>query len=129
MNVLSHGLNGFNGLGAFKCKLFAPNPLNPFNPWLKNVCLLVFFCVVVPATHGQQSPTQQPFTIQINTQLVVETVVVKDKDGKNIEGLTEKDFTVTEDGVPQSISVFQFQKLEETPLPAGTGAQPAELVQ
>jgi len=31
---------------------------------------------------------QRPFTIKVDTQLVVETVVVKDKDGKNIEGLT-----------------------------------------
>src|SRR5262245_40529266 len=69
---------------------------------------------------------QQPFTIQVNTQLVVESVIAKDKDGKNIEGLIDKDFTVTEDGVPQTISVFQFQRLEDTP----AAAQPAaELVQ
>ena len=99
--------------------------------WKRILCLLwlILFCIVIPASHAQQ-PTQQPFTIQVNTQLVVETVVVKDKDGKSIEGLSEKDFTVTEDGVPQTINVFQFQKLEETPLPSGVAAQrPAELVQ
>src|SRR5205085_11236348 len=87
---------------------------------------LMFFSA--PAT-AQQQP---PFTIRIDTQLVVETVVVKDKDGKNLEGLTDKDFTVTEDGVPQTISVFQFQRLEDTPAPASSGGalQPAaELVQ
>src|SRR6185436_15662994 len=57
-----------------------------------------------------------------DTQLVVETVIVKDKDGKTIEGLTEKDFVVTEDNVPQTISVFQFQRLEDTP---AAPAQPA----
>src|SRR5689334_18756187 len=31
----SHGLNGFNGLGANNLHLNAPNPLNPFNPWLR----------------------------------------------------------------------------------------------
>src|SRR5215467_5392980 len=70
---------------------------------------------------------QQPFTIKIDTQLVVETVIVKDKDGKNMEGLTDKDFAVTEDGVPQTISVFQFQRLEDTPAqaqPAGDLVQP-----
>src|SRR5262245_41532987 len=36
---------------------------------------------------GQQQ--QEPFTIKIDTQLVVQTVLVKDKDGKTIEGLTE----------------------------------------
>jgi hypothetical protein len=32
---ISHGLNGLNGLGAFKGKLLAPNPFNPFKSWLK----------------------------------------------------------------------------------------------
>ncbi len=64
---------------------------------------------VVPPT----VPGQQPFTISVNTQLVIETVVVKDKDGKPIEDLTAKDFIVTEDGVPQTISVFEFQKIQD----------------
>src|SRR3989442_4974192 len=84
--------------------------------------LLLLF---LPAARAQQQP---PFTIQVNTQLVVETVVTKDKDGKNIEGLSDKDFTVTEDGVPQAISVFQFQKLEDTPAQASAGVA-AQLVQ
>src|SRR5215471_9255887 len=63
----------------------------------------------------QQS--QQPFTLKVSTQLVIETVVVKDKDGKPIEDLTAKDFTVTEDGVPQTISVFEFQKIQDEPVP------------
>src|SRR5438067_11524308 len=65
----------------------------------------------VPA---QQPPgqAQQPFTISVRTQLVIETVVVGDKDGKAIEDLTAKDFSVTEDGVPQTISVFEYQKLQ-----------------
>jgi VWFA-related protein len=87
------------------------------------LCLLCFLCSV-PVSHGQQAQqkesqqkdSQQPFTLSINTQLVVQTVVVKDKDGKNIEGLTDKDFTVTEDGAPQTISVFQFQRLDDKPL-------------
>ena len=92
----------------------------------RSLLVLMFFL----ATGTAQQ--QQPFTIKIDTQLVVETVVVKDKDGKNLEGLTDKDFTVTEDGVPQTISVFQFQRLEDTPAPASSGgaAQPAaEVVQ
>src|SRR5262245_36296696 len=74
---------------------------------------------------------QQPFTIKVDTQLVVETVIVKDKDGKPIEGLTEKDFVVTEDNVPQTISVFQFQRLEDTPAtaPAPVPAAPTATAQ
>src|SRR5215471_15430147 len=70
---------------------------------------------------AQQPNSQQPFTIQVNTQLVVETVIVRDKDGKNIEGLIDKDFVITEDNVPQTISVFRFEKLDDTP----TGNAPA----
>src|SRR5215470_1436801 len=52
------------------------------------------------------------------TQLVVEDVIVKGKDGNPITGLQPADFIVTEDGKPQKISVFEFQKLEEQPAPA-----------
>src|ERR1051326_5067386 len=52
-----------------------------------------------------------------NVQLVVVDVTVKDKNGQPIEGLTEKDFTISEDGKPQEIKVFKFQRLEEEILP------------
>jgi VWFA-related protein len=57
--------------------------------------------------------------LTVSSQLVVETVVVKDKKGNFIGGLTAKDFSVAEDGVPQTISFFEQQKLSTTssPLP------------
>ncbi len=54
-------------------------------------------------------------TFQTTSQLVVETVSVKDKDGNPITGLTAKDFAITEDGVPQTIKFFEFQKLTDAP--------------
>src|SRR5580700_9733249 len=57
-------------------------------------------------------------TIRVNTQLVVETLVVKDKKGNPIEGLTAKDFTVTENGVPQTVSFCEHQKLPQGPAAA-----------
>jgi VWFA-related protein len=64
---------------------------------------------------GQNAPAaaKDTVTFQSSSQLVVETVVVKDKSGKPVEGLTAKDFTVTEDGVPQTIRFVEFQRLEE----------------
>ena len=62
---------------------------------------------------------REPF--ESDTQLVVEEVTVKDKSGKPIEGLTANDFTLTEDGVPQTISFVEFQRLQA----AGNPAEPA----
>src|SRR5579863_64242 len=53
------------------------------------------------------------FKIKVRTQLVVETVVVKDKQGKSVEGLAAKDFTITEDGVAQEIRFCESQQLPE----------------
>src|SRR5689334_11324211 len=69
-----------------------------------------------PAPGGEQT-----FTITVNSQLVVDTVIVNDKDGKPIHGLTKDDFTVTEDNVPQTISVFEYQKLDDTPVQLSDG--------
>ncbi len=53
-------------------------------------------------------PTRQnDFTLSMKVQLVVETVVVKDKQGNAVHGLTAKDFVVTEDGAPQTITVLR----------------------
>jgi VWFA-related protein len=75
-----------------------------------------------------QEQKEQPFKIQVKTELVVEVVVVKDKDGKSIRGLTEKDFIVTEDDVPQTIGLFQFEKFDDTPTPFLEPAHPAPAV-
>jgi VWFA-related protein len=56
-------------------------------------------------------------TFTTGTQLVVEEVTVLDKSGKPIEGLTKKDFTLTEDGVPQEIQFFDNESLPADPGP------------
>ncbi len=69
-----------------------------------------------------QPGTDNTYTMSVTTRLVVETVVVKDKKGNPIEGLTANDFTVTEDGVAQKINFCEHQNLPETaaPLPPPT---------
>jgi VWFA-related protein len=64
---------------------------------------------------GQNTPAggNTPATFSTSSQLVVEAVNVKDKSGKPIEGLTAKDFTITEDGTEQTIRLFEFQKVPE----------------
>ena len=48
---------------------------------------------------------------------------IKDKQGKSITGLTAKDFTVTEDGVAQTVKICEYQELSTAPEP--TPAKPA----
>ncbi len=78
---------------------------------------------ILAATAQQQTPPAapaagagKPVTFSTTSQLVEETITVKDKDGKVIEGLTAKDFIITEDGVAQNIKVCSFQKLSEDPM-------------
>src|SRR5580700_4110713 len=72
-----------------------------------------------PAPASSAQGPQQP--IRVTTQMVVEEVTVKDKNGKPIEGLTANDFSLTEDGVPQTLSFVEFQQLQ----PASNSAEPA----
>jgi VWFA-related protein len=53
-------------------------------------------------------------TLSVRSQIVIETVVVKDKKGNTIDGLTAKDFALTEDGVPQTIRFCEPQSLPST---------------
>jgi VWFA-related protein len=74
-------------------------------------------------TIGQNKQPGAPYTLAIKSQLVVETVVVKDKQGNTITGLTAKDFTLTEDGAPQTIKFCEYQSLPKTPVPITPSSQ------
>ena len=113
MNSNERGLKPATTLGRRRSR----NVVAGFSP--RSLFLIIFWTFVADA---QQNPNQ--FSLQVNTQLVVQTVTVKDNTGKTVEGLTAGDFTVTEDGVPQTISVFDFQRLEDTP-----AAQPVTPIQ
>src|ERR1700685_2868126 len=55
---------------------------------------------------------QQPTpTFSANSNLVIVDITVRDKAGKPIEGLKQDDFTVLEDGKPQKVTVFEYQRL------------------
>src|SRR5215216_7587323 len=79
--------------------------------------LLVLIAGGLQTSGRAQQPTgQQPQAVfRSSTRLVVQTVSVKDKDGKPVEGLTAKDFIVTEDGQPQDIAFVEFQRLDGSP--------------
>lgn len=69
---------------------------------------------------------QQP-TFRSSAHLIVQTVSVKDKNGKPVQGLTAKDFIVTENGQPQEIAFIEYQRLDEGAPPVSTVAPVTQL--
>ncbi len=65
-------------------------------------------------TRPQEPP---PGTFRSSTSLVEVDVIVKDKDGRFVSGLTADDFEVFEEGKPQPIQHFYL--VTETPTQAG----------
>ena len=78
---------------------------------------------------GQNAPPGGNSTVTFTTgaQLVVEAVVVTDKKGSPVEGLTANDFTVTENGVPQAIRFFDHQTLPQIPGSAPARSEPEHI--
>jgi VWFA-related protein len=89
--------------------------------------IAILVALLLPVSAQQPLSPKKDVIISTTTQLVVEDVLIKGKDGKPVTGLKASDFTVTEDGKPQKISVFEFQSLEEQqPDRPTTPVKPAE---
>lgn len=80
------------------------------------VAALLAWMLAASAQQQNAPLTPQTYKFEATTQLVIINVSAKDKDGKPIEKLKPSDFTLSEDGKPQQIKVFEYQRLEETPL-------------
>jgi len=95
---------------------------------MRTVAAMVMLLAAAAGSRPQQVgenklPGQtESFTLTVKSNLVVEAVTVRDKQGNFIHGLTAKDFVLTEDGAPQTIKYCEHQNLTETakPLPAQT---------
>jgi len=90
---------------------------------LPHVAGVVLVCglstlLVVPLPAQDAAGTQAPHapTITVNARLVVLDVVVTGKDGKPVDGLTQKDFQVFEDDKPQSIRSFEPSSAHSLPV-------------
>src|SRR5262245_33547449 len=86
-----------------------------------SIALAALAAVALPAQQPAQPPAQQPpqpsgqipqATFRASTRLIVHSVTVKDKDGKPVEGLTAKDFVITENNEPQEVAFAVYQRLE-----------------
>ena len=75
-------------------------------------------CLALSAPVWQSRPQDPaPGTFRSSTSLVEVDVIVKDKDGRFVSGLTAEDFEVFEEGKPQPIQHFYL--VTETPAPPG----------
>lgn len=97
---------------------------------------MIWACVVCGTGYAQTTPpppsvaaqtpvvedTQPTYTLSIRTQLVTLDVVVNDKNGQPVRGLTRDDFTIYEDKTPQPI--VSFEATEPKPV---TGRGPIEI--
>ena len=79
--------------------------------------LAVAGCLAIGASAQQAQRPEQPPVFRSSTRLVVNTVTVRDRAGNIIEGLTAKDFIVTEDNERQEIAFVEFQRLVGEPPP------------
>ena len=80
----------------------------------------VLLCTVVAFPHAQQRPV-----FRSTRELISIDVVVRDRNGDVVRGLTTADFELREDGQNQQIENFTFQEISDRP--ASTGA-PAALL-
>ena len=69
-----------------------------------------------------QNSQRRVFTFKSETELVLVNVVARDKQGNLIEDLKREDFTILEDGKPQTVSSFDYEHIDSAPLPAVASA-------
>ena len=101
--------------------------------------IVVIAVVLSSASPRAQTPGQPRTVFRSGTELVLVNVVVRDKSGAVVRGLTRDDFTITEDDKPQTVTSFDFEELDRADaaiaapeahviLPPTPAARPAEAV-
>ncbi|MCU1249330.1 MAG: VWFA-related domain protein [Edaphobacter sp.] len=70
--------------------------------------------MVAPPALAQQQTVDGTFTMKVQTDIVLTNVVVRDKKtGEVVKGLKQGDFTILENGKPQTIASFDYQNVDE----------------
>ena len=83
---------------------------------VKAISLFLVFALAFPslAQHTQSTSSSAPgdYRIRVTSDLVLTNVVVRDKQGNLVRGLTKDDFSIYEDGKQQRISSFDFENVD-----------------
>ena len=85
----------------------------------RNPALAIAICLAtlgVTAVGGQQAPPTAP-VFRSAVDLVLVDVVVRDRKGQAVSGLTVDDFQLLEDGKPQQIRSFAYEEISNTSRP------------
>jgi len=80
------------------------------------IALLLTLSLAAPAQTTQPAASnndQSAYRIRVTSDLVLVNVVIRDRQGNLIRGLTQNDFTLSEDGKAQKISSFDFENVDE----------------
>lgn len=89
--------------------------------------LILFTLLVVSCgfliVRAQQGPEE---TLKVQTTDVVVDVIVTDKNGNHVPGLTANDFAVSEDGTPQKIASFSESRSQRASAESSAQAQSAK---
>src|SRR5215471_9304524 len=95
----------------FSCYLFRRRTLTVIARYAI-AALLVAIASAAPAVlHSAQSTTQPRKVFRSGLNLVSVDVIVRDRSGAVVRGLTAADFEVREDGKAQGISSFSFEEI------------------
>jgi VWFA-related protein len=82
---------------------------------LASATIVTLLAAQLPAQQQNVPATQtQPFTLRVNSNIVLTNVVVRDKKtGAVVPGLKASDFTILENGKQQRIQSFDYQNVDQ----------------
>src|SRR5229473_8630027 len=96
----------------------------------KTLAFPAALAIALPLFGQQPQPKPQPVDIppyveKLDVRVINVDVIVTDRKGNRVTGLTKDDFEIYQNGIPKAISNFYEILVEKKPAPAATGATPA----
>ncbi len=79
---------------------------------LRSIVVITVVLLVVGASPSAQMPSQPRPVFRSGTELVLVNVVVRDRSGAVVRGLSQGDFVITEDDKSQTVTSFDFEELD-----------------
>jgi Ca-activated chloride channel family protein len=76
---------------------------------MKHFARCIFILVLALPLKGQDSPA--PFVMSVNSDFMELHVSVVDEKDRNVGGLTKENFKITENGLPQPITIFKHEDI------------------